>query len=109
MSAPRFSLAAAHEAATLVDYTIDKPRATSEQYLERWASLIEARLTNELKLTEKTRSAVAAYQRAVDAGTIKGAGEELSAKQEQFRRYTARLVEQNGATRDLLLLSEMSV
>jgi hypothetical protein len=102
-SEPRFSLAAAHEAATLVDYTIDKPRATSEQYLERWAQLIESRLTNELLLAEKTRRAVAAYHRAVETGAIGAAEGELRAKQEQFGRYTARLIEQNGATRDLLL------
>ena len=40
--------AAAHEAATLVDTTIDKPRATSEQYLERWAHVIEQRLASQL-------------------------------------------------------------
>jgi len=39
------SFAEAHVAATLVDRTIDKPYSTSEQYLERWANLIETRLT----------------------------------------------------------------
>ena len=106
LSAPRLSLAAAHEAATLVDATIDKPRATSEQYLERWAHLIENRLAHELRVTEKTRAAVAAYQRTVDTGSAAaqpGAAADFRARQEQFRRYIERLAQQNEAARDLLL------
>jgi hypothetical protein len=103
MGPPRLSLAAAHEAATLVDTTIDKPRATSEQYLERWAHLIETRMTNELRLTEKTRAAVAVFQRAVETGKVTVASDQMDAKAKQFGRYTERLGEQNKAAKELLV------
>lgn len=100
---PRLSFAEAHEAAVLVDHTIDKPRSSSEQYLERWATLIETRLSRELGVTDKTRQAIAAYQRAVGMGVGATENPELRARQEQFRRFTERLVEQSTDARDLLL------
>lgn len=103
ISAPRLSLAATHEAATLVDATIDKPRSTSEQYLERWSGLIEEKLARELRLTGRARNAVTAYQRSVDTGRVGDARGEFAAKRAQFRRYTEKLVAQNAALRGLLL------
>ncbi len=97
------SLAAAHESATLTDRTLDKPRTSSEQYLERWADLVETRLARESRLTDKTRSAVASYGRTVDTGTVEVANAGLQARQEQFKRFTARLTEQNPAVKELLL------
>ncbi|HUR58261.1 MAG TPA: hypothetical protein VM029_11165 [Opitutaceae bacterium] len=99
----RASLAAAHEAATLTDRTIDKPRASSEQFLERWASLIETRLAKETRATEKTRRAVAGFTRAVETGAVGAADRALQERQEQFQLFTARLVEQNPATSTLLV------
>ena len=55
------SFAEAHAAAILVDRTIDKPRSTSEQYLERWATLIETRLARESQLTLPLKQAVTNY------------------------------------------------
>jgi hypothetical protein len=100
---PMASLAAAHEAATIVDQTIDKPRSTSEHYLEAWAQLIETKLKGELRLSAATRTALEAYERAVDGGRIATADEGLRERQDQFERFTLRLVEQAPATRDLLL------
>ena len=99
------TLAAAHEAATLVDHTIDKPRATSDHYLEAWARTIETRLARTLNVSERTLEAVAAYQRAVDGrGTATGAADEaLRARRDQFARFTQRAAEQVPAARDLLL------
>lgn len=64
------SFAEAHTAATLVDRAIDNPYSTSEQYLERWANLIESRLTKEPNLKSKVKKCVAAYQRTVDCAVL---------------------------------------
>jgi len=86
------SFATAHESATLVDRTIDKPRATSEHYLESWASVIETKLATTLNVTLQTQRAVAAYQRAVDHGTAPASDPALRERQEQFARFTQQLV-----------------
>ena len=64
------SFAEAHIAATLEDETIDKPASTSEQFLERWANLIETHLATEPNLTPKVRAAVTTYRRAVDGYAV---------------------------------------
>jgi hypothetical protein len=97
------SMANAHERATLVDATIDKPRSTSEHYLEAWARLIETKLPTTLALTPQTREAVAAYERAVDRGETTSSTEALRERQAQFERFTRRLAEQVPTARALLL------
>jgi hypothetical protein len=97
------SFAEAHVAATLVDRTIDKPYSTSEQYLERWANLIETRLTKETNLTETLKKHVAAYQRAVDGVAPRALDLAFHERQALFRRFTERLAEHNPAARQLLL------
>jgi hypothetical protein len=97
------SFATAHEFATLVDHTIDKPRATSEYYLEAWARLIETRLATTLQVTSATQNAVAGFQRAVDRGTVSAANEKLRERQVLFARFTQRLAEQVPAEKELLL------
>jgi hypothetical protein len=56
----------AHTAAAFVDHTIDKPRSTSEQYLERWATLIETRLMRESDLKPVVKKAIADYNLTVN-------------------------------------------
>ncbi len=85
------SFAVAHESATLVDRTIDKPRATSEHYLESWARVIETKLATTLNVTVQAQRAVAAYQRAVDHGTTPASDPALRERQEQFARFTEQL------------------
>jgi len=97
------SFADAHVAATLVDQTIDKPYSTSEQYLERWANLIETRLVKSTNLTDKLRKHVAAYQRTVDGATPKELDLGFRERQATFRRFTQRLAEQNPAVKELVL------
>lgn len=97
------SFAEAHEAATLVDRTIDKPRATSEHYLEAWARLIETRLTSELRLAPAVRSAVEAFHRSVERGHVEANDVALSERQVQFERFIQRMTEQSPAARSLLL------
>jgi hypothetical protein len=97
------SFADAHLAATLVDQTIDKPYSTSEQYLERWANLIETRLAKSTNLTDKLKKQVAAYQRTVDGAAPKELDLAFRERQVTFRRFTQRLVEQNPAVKDLVL------
>lgn len=95
------SFAAAHEAAVLVDQTIDKPRSSSELFLERWATLIE-KLAEETYLTPAVQAQVAAYQSAVDAGLTSGSTPALAEKQQLFKRFIDRMVEQNPAAAELL-------
>ena len=96
--------AAAHEAATLVDRTIDKPRATSEHVLDSWARFIETRLAATLEINASVLHAVAAYQRAVDTGRLATITDPaLRDRQAQFARFTQRLAEQAPAAKDLLL------
>ncbi len=96
---------AAHEAATLVDRTIDKPRATSDHLLASWARVIETRLGGTLDVSAPILQAASAYQRAVDTGrlSVPAADPALREKQAQFARFTARLAEQLPAAKDLLL------
>jgi len=85
------SLAEAHERATLVDRTIDKPRATSEHYLEAWARVIETRLARELRISPVVRQALIAYERAVDRGEVTADAPALRERRAQFERFTAQL------------------
>ena len=89
----RRSLAEAHEAATLVDATIDKPRATSEYYLETWARAIE-RIAEDPELTPRAAAAVTAYRWAVDTGRITAKSPALREREEQYARFTRRITEQ---------------
>jgi hypothetical protein len=97
------SFAEAHVPATLEDGTIDKPCSTSEQYLERWATLIETRLAKEPDLVWKIKRQVAAYQRAVDGAMPKLSDPAFEERQELFDHFTSRLAQQNPAARNLLL------
>jgi hypothetical protein len=96
------SFAAAHQAAVLADRTIDKPRTSAEQYLERWATLIETKLTGETELTPAVRGYVADFQRAVDTGTVSAADPLFKERQAEFARYEERLAEQNPTVEDLV-------
>ena len=89
----RRSLAEAHEAATLVDATIDKPRATSEYYLETWARAIE-RIAEDPELTPRVAAAVTAYRWSVDTGRITAKSPALREREEQYARFTRRITEQ---------------
>ena len=97
------SFAAAHESAILVDRTIDKPRATSEQLLDRWAVAIEKLAATPRGLTPKAAAAVQAFGRAVDSGRVETSDPDVRAKSADYARYTARLAEQNAAAKDLLV------
>ncbi len=99
----RDSFAAAHEEAVLVNRTIDKPRSSSEQYLEQWAEAIETLLVGEDEVTPEIREHLAAYQRAVDTGKVTRADEGLRERAAQFARFITRLTEQNVRVKALLL------
>lgn len=96
------SFAEAHERATLVDQTIDKPRSTSEHYLEAWAQLIETRIARELRISPAVRQAVLAYERAVDRGMVVADDPGLRERQAQFARFTDRLATELPAAAGLL-------
>jgi hypothetical protein len=98
----RPSFAAAHEAATLVDTTIDKPRATSELFLDRWARTIE-RLAQEPNVAPAVARAVGAFQRAVDTGRLEATSPPLAERAAQFDRFVRRMAEQSNGAEILLL------
>ncbi len=97
------SFAAAHEAATLADRTIDKPRATSEHYLEAWAKLIETRLSGTLVVTPAVQAAIANFQRAVDTGKTSPTDPRLRERAAQLARFTQQLADDLPVEKDLLL------
>ena len=97
------SFAEAHTAATLADRTIDNPYSTSEQYLERWATLIESRLAGEPNLTAKVKQSVAGYQRTVDGALPNASDRAFRERQALFRSFVERLTQQNLTVKDLLL------
>lgn len=99
----RESFAAAHEEAVLVNRTIDKPRSSSEQYLEQWADLIDEHLIDEPHLTPTIRRHLEAYRHAVDTGRVAAADPLLQERAAQFQRFIVRLTEQNTTVKDLLL------
>ncbi|HYC70961.1 MAG TPA: hypothetical protein VEB66_07140 [Opitutaceae bacterium] len=103
VGAPRESFHDAHVAATLVDTTIDKPYATSEQYLERWARLIETRLVGDRTLTPAARRAVSAYTRAVNTGQVRARDPALQERRDLFGRFVEQMTRQNPELRELLL------
>lgn len=96
------SFAEAHVAAILEDETIDKPRSTSEQYLERWANLIETRLVTETNLTPKIKQLVVAYKRNVDGESPAVSDAAFRERQVLFRKLTDKMSEQNPRVNDLL-------
>jgi hypothetical protein len=91
------SFAEAHAAATLVDRTIDKPRSTSEQYLDRWAHLIETRLARETRLTPVVKQAVAGYQLTVNGRKPEVADAAFQERQALFQGFIEKLAAQNDA------------
>lgn len=100
---PMGSFAAAHEAATLVDRTIDKPYGSSDQFLAGWADHIETTLLRTLDLSEAEVGALASYTRAVDGQPVALVGDAaLALRAERFRRFTAMWTGENP-TMDRLL------
>ncbi|WP_438481274.1 hypothetical protein [Oleiharenicola lentus] len=96
------SFAAAHESSVLVDQTIDKPRSTSEQFLERWATVIEKLSADESVVLPEVKARVAAYQAAVDGGFAQADDAAFAAKRAQFERFLERMVTQNTAAASLM-------
>ncbi|MBC7365762.1 MAG: hypothetical protein H7343_02945, partial [Undibacterium sp.] len=102
IGATRPSFAAAHEAATLVDRTIDKPSSTSEAWLERYATLIETVVAESPALTPAVRAQVARFQRIVDGEPAGVTERALLEQQRRTERFVAALAEQNPESAKLL-------
>ena len=97
------SLAEAHAGATRVDQTIDKPRSTSDHWLEAWARLIEKRLAEATALAPDVAAALARFQRLVDGGVPPAADPALNARWALFDDFTRELVHRLPESRELLL------
>jgi len=100
--AGRASFAAAHEAATLVDRTIDKPFSSAEMWLERHATLIETAVAESPALTPAVRTQVERYRRIVDGDPAGVDDPAFAATERQFARFVAALAEQNLTSATLL-------
>jgi len=97
----RPSFAAAHEAATLVDQTIDKPRSTADFFLDRWADAIEL-LAQQPNVTPELKRHVALYERIADGAAPPAGDADLAEKQAQFLRFTAELARQHPSLATVL-------
>jgi hypothetical protein len=96
------SFAAAHEAATLVDRTIDKPLSSAEAWLERYASLIETAVAESPALTPVVRAAVEHFHQIVNGRPAGVRNAAFVVKEAQIARFVAALEEQNPASAALL-------
>jgi hypothetical protein len=96
------SYAEAHEASVLVDQTIDKPRSSSEQFLERWATAIEKLGEDESMLLPEVRAWVKAYRETVATGLASANDPAFATRRAQFERFVTRMTEQNQAAAELL-------
>lgn len=97
------SFAEAHAAATLVDRTIDLPRSSSDQYLERWADWIERALENPADLDPGIVRNLGIYTQVMDGVGTKEIKDPLfQERQALFGRFREALVAQNPATVKLL-------
>jgi hypothetical protein len=94
LSPPARSLAEAHDAAVPDDRTVDNPFATSEQFLERWATLIETRLAWETNLVPRVRHRVEAFFRALDGAPIRQSDRAFRERETVFRGFTRKLAAQ---------------
>ncbi|WP_438480338.1 hypothetical protein [Oleiharenicola lentus] len=96
-----FSFAAAHDAATLVDRTIDKPYSTSDQYLERWAAWLDTADATKLKPTVARHLAV--YREALAGNFTEVKDAAFQEKRAQFARFTQSLIERHSHMEKLLI------
>jgi hypothetical protein len=96
------SFAAAHEAATLVDRTIDKPFSTAEAWLERYAALIETAVAESPALTPAVRTAVEHFQQIVNGQSPGLMDAAFVAQEAQIARFVEALGEQNPSSAALL-------
>lgn len=103
-----FSFAAAHEAATLVDRTIDKPYSTSDQYLERWATWLDT--ADAAKLKPEIARALNTYRAGLEGGFSPTAIQSVAfaAKRAQFERFTRSLTERHAGMEKLLVAGEFA-
>ncbi len=100
----RWSFHEAHVEATKVDQTIDKPRSTSEAYLELWARTLER--MEEDDVTAAVRPHLEAFSKALDGTTPpQSDNADFIARQAQFQSFLDAMVESNPATKDLLTAS----
>lgn len=101
--APLLSFAAAHDASTLIDRTIDKPRSTSEQFLEGWADWIERAGANPAGLQPRIVRQFAVYEKFLNGtADFRTQDPAFQARSAQFARFTAALAEQNPTMAKLL-------
>jgi hypothetical protein len=95
-----WSFREAHEAATIVDRTVDKPYSTSDQYLERWATWLDTADATTLK--PSIAAALDTYQRALDGNLPAITDAEFRVKQSQFARFTRSLTDRHPTMTALL-------
>jgi hypothetical protein len=91
----------AHVQAVLADQTIDKPRATSEQYLHDWAQTL-SRMEHESLLAATVKPALAHFRQVMDGAAPQVTDAPLQARAEEFRQYAERMVQNDPDLKQLI-------
>jgi hypothetical protein len=90
----------AHLQAVDADRTIDKPRATSEQYLKLWADTIE-RMVKDPHLGEPAKAALAKFRTAMNGIALQTTDPALKSREQEYRRIVDRMLAGNSELADL--------
>jgi hypothetical protein len=97
----RSSFHQAHVQAVLADQTIDKPRATSEQYLHDWAQTL-SRMQDEPAVAATVKPALAHFRQVMDGAAPQVADAPLQARADEFRQYTERMAQNDPDLKKLI-------
>jgi hypothetical protein len=97
----RSSFHQAHVQAVLADQTIDKPRATSEQYLHDWAQTL-SRMLDEPAVAATVKPALANFRKVMDGAAPQVADAPLQARADEFRQYTERMAQNDPDLKKLI-------
>jgi hypothetical protein len=101
----RHSFREAHVLAVLSDQTLDKPRSTSEQYLQLWAETI-ARIEKESSLKDSIKQQLLSYHKTLNGQAAQITDAAFKAKQEEYARFIRQMIKDNPQLSDLPQASE---
>lgn len=96
----RHSFYEAHIQAVSMDQTIDKPRSTSEHYLQLWAQAI-AHLDKEPDLKDSVKSALENFHQTLNGKAPSVNDAAFKSRQDEYRSYIERMLKDNPKLADL--------
>ena len=98
----------AHLQAVDVDHTIDKPRATSEQYLKLWADAIE-RTAKDPHVADPAKAALTKFRAAMNGVPLQTSDPALKSREQEYGRTIDRMLAGNSELADLRQASAQSL